>query len=195
MSGEPEPQPELEGPPTPRPPEAAALSAAEIWRRTPAFLSLFDFGAKPTSKAGWLVRGVAIATLAVLLYKRVQVATFPLLSAHPPSPIPVEEIEDYRFKLPERTRRAIFEELAAAELAERARAIASNTWGGHQWSREDDRGYYERALAQRLATKYRCSLTQIYLVLDEGIREHWEGPDGNPLPATTPPLNIRSNSW
>ena len=186
---------EFAGPPEPPASETpAALTPQEIWRRTPAYLALFDFGAKPTTKVGWLVRLTAIAVTAVLLYKRVALAAQPLLTAHPPSPIPTEEIEDYRFKLPERTRREIFEELAAAEIAERQRAIAANTWSGHLWSREDDRGYYERALAQRLAAKYKCSLTQIYLVLDDGIREHWEGPDGNPLPATTPALNTRS-SW
>ena len=184
---------ELEGPPTPRPPDAE-LTPAELWRRVTAYLSLFDFGAKPTTRAGWVIRLVVTSVMAVLLYKRVLLAGHPLLSAHPPSPIPVQEIDDYRFKLPERTRKAIFEELAAAEVAERNRAIAANTWAGHAWSREDDRGYYERALAQRLTVKYKCSLSQIYLVLDEGLREHWEGPDGNPLPSNTPPFTFRQ-TW
>ena len=60
---------------------------------------------------------------------------------------PAEEIDDYKFRLPERTRREIFAQLAAAELAERARAIQANTWKGHTWSREDDRGHYERVAA------------------------------------------------
>jgi hypothetical protein len=45
-----------------------------------------------------------------------------------------------------------------------------------------------------MAGKYRISLTQAYLILDEGIRNKWPGPDGTPLPATTPPLDIRT-TW
>jgi hypothetical protein len=96
--------------------------------------------------------------------------------------------------LDEATRKAIFAELAAAELAERKRAIAQNTWNGHAWSQEDDRGHYERVAARAAAAKYRVSLSQIYLVLDEGLREHWPSPEGAPLTATTPPLSIRS-TW
>jgi hypothetical protein len=118
-----------------------------------------------------------------------------MLATKPPAAIPTEEIDDYRFRLAEHTRRAIFAELATAELAERERAIKANSWHGHLWSREDDRGHYERVAVRAVAAKYRVSLTQTYLVLDEGIRDHWPGPDGKPLPAITPPLAIRSNSW
>jgi hypothetical protein len=186
---------ELEGPPTPRPAAETELTPHEVWRRAPGFFALFDFAAKPTTKAGWAIRFVAVVLASALLYRRVVAAAHPLLSAKPPSPIPVEEIDDYKFKLPERTRREIFAELAAAEIAERQRAISANTWNGHPWSREDDRGYYERALAQRLALKYRCSLTQVYLVLDDALRNHWEGPDGKPLPPSTPPLIMRGTTW
>ena len=159
------------------------------------YLALFDFAKKPDSKVGWIMRLVAIAIVAVALVRRVQAVTQPLLSARPPAPIPTEEIDDYRFRLPERVRREIFTELATAELAERERAIKANTWNGHVWSREDDRGHYERVAARAAAARHKVSLTQVYLVLDEGLREQWLAPDGKPLPATTPPLSIRSNSW
>jgi hypothetical protein len=73
----------------------------------------------------------------------------------------------------------------------RKEGIEKNTWNGHIWSREDDRGWGERVLARSLAQKYGISLTQVFLVLDEGIRKKWPGPDGNPLPATVPPLDLR----
>jgi hypothetical protein len=159
------------------------------------YLGLFDFGRLPTTKAGWVVRFFVTLGALVALSRRVGMATAPILQARSPSPIPTEEIEDYRFRLPEHVRHEIFTDLATAELAERQRAITANTWGGHLWSREDDRGHYERVAARAAAAKYRISLTQVYLVLDEGLREHWLAPNGQPLPATTPPLAIRSNSW
>jgi hypothetical protein len=170
-------------------------ASAGDWRKIKPYLALFDFARRPESKAAWIVRVVAIGVAVVALWQRVGVATRPLLSAKPPPAIPTEEVEGYKFRLPEHTRRAIFAELAAAELAERARAIKANSWNGHVWSREDDRGHYERVAVRAVAAKHKISLSQTYLVLDEGIRERWPGPDGKPLPATTPPLNIRSNSW
>lgn len=162
-------------------------------RKVLPYVRMFDFAARPGSKAAWGVRCVAIGIALFVLWRRVEAATFPLLSAKPLPAIPTEEIDDYRFRLPERTRRQIFAELATAELAERARAIQANTWKGHLWSREDDRGHYERVAVRAAAAKHKISLTQTYLVLDEGIRERWPGPDGKPLPATTPALDIRSN--
>jgi hypothetical protein len=164
------------------------------WRTIEQWSALFDFGQKPRTKGAWLVRlAVTFIALWVVVRKTIAIAA-PLVSAPPPTPIPSQEIEDYRFKLPERTRRAIFMEIATAELAERARAIAANTWNGHLWSREDDRGYYERVKLRELAGRYKATLPQLYLILDEGIREKWPGPDGQPLPATTPPWDSRS-SW
>jgi hypothetical protein len=177
--------------------DAGAVPALvrESSRTLQSYLPLFDFSQTPSSRAGWLVRLFAIGVGVVLLYPRVGAATRPLLLAKPPPPIPVEEIEDYRFRLPERERREIFAELAAAELAERARAIQANSWNGQLWSREDDRGHYERVAVRAAAAKHRVSLSQVYLVLDEGIRERWPAPNGEPLPGTTPPLNMRMNSW
>ncbi len=176
-------------------PSEADAGASPEWRRAKVYFSLFDFAAVPRSKAGWIVRALALGITLVVLWRRVDASTKPMLSAKPPAAIPTEEVDDYKFRIPERTRRVIFAELATAELAERARAIQANTWKGHLWSREDDRGHHERLAARAAAARHKISLTQVYLVLDEGIRERWPGPDGNPLPATTPPLNIRSNSW
>lgn len=158
------------------------------------YLALLDFARKPDTRVGWYVRiGVTVIALGAL-YRSLDVTVGPMLAAKPPPPIPSEGIDDYRFMIPERTRREMFAEIAAAEIAERKRAAAANTWNGHLWSREDDRGYYERVTLRALASKYKVSLSQMFLVLDEGIRNKWPGPDGEPLPATTPPFNPRQ-TW
>lgn len=165
------------------------------WQRLRPYFALLDFGAPPATRIAWAVRVCVLSFALVVLWKRIDVVTTPLLGAKPPPFIPSEEIEDYRFRLPERTRREIFTEIAVAEVAERKRAIEQNTWKGHLWSREDDRGHYERVQLRQLAKKYNVSLTQLYLILDEGIRAHWPGPDGEPLPATTPALDMRWDKW
>jgi hypothetical protein len=142
----------------------------------------------------WIVRVCVISFAAVVLYKRISTTVSPLLDAKPPIRLPSEEIDDWRFRLPERTRREIFAEVALAEEAERKRAVEQNTWNGHLWSREDDRGHFERVFLRQLAQRYGISLTATYLILDEGIRAKWPGPSGEPLPGTTPPLNPRS-TW
>lgn len=174
-------------------PEGEQRASGE-WDTVRAYLSLLDFSRRPDSKAGWIVRVAVTAIALVVLLRRVDVATKPLLAARPPPPIPTDEIDDYRFRMPERTRREIFKEFATAEIAERARALAANTWNGHLWSREDDRGHQERVTARAIAARHKVSLTQVYLVLDEGIRARWPGPDGKPLSGVTPPLNIRA-TW
>lgn len=165
------------------------------WKRLRPYFSLLDFGSAPSTRVAWAVRVCVLSFAAVVLYKRTTAVTSPLLDAKPLPFIPSEEIEDYRFRLPERTRHEIFMEIAEAENAERKRAIDQNTWKGHLWSREDDRGHYERVQLRALGTRYKISLTQMYLILDEGIRNHWPGPDGKPLPATTPALDMRWDKW
>ncbi len=157
-------------------------------------LKLFDFAAKPTTKGGWAIRLLVMFVALWFFVRKTSALINPILSARPPAAIPNTEIDDYRFKYPERVRREIFMEMAVAELAERERAIKANTWSGHKWSREDDRGHYERVKMRELAARYKGTLTQMYLILDEGIRDKWPGPDGNPLPATTPPWDPRT-SW
>lgn len=164
------------------------------WEKLKPYFTLLDFGSRPTSRVAWMVRVAVVSFALVVLWKRTHVATAPLLDAKPLPFIPSEEIEDYRFRLPERTRREIFMEIAAAESEDRKRAVEHDKWKGHLWSREDDRGHFERVHMRLLATKYGISLTQMYLILDEGLRAHWPGPDGTPLPATSPPLDLRS-TW
>ncbi len=193
MSDADDPKPSPAAPDSSR--STSASGPARDWEQLKRYFPIVDFAARPRSRAAWIVRAAVTGVALFVAYQRLRTAALPLLTAKPIPSIPTEEIDDYRFRLPERTRREMFTELATAELAERARAIAQNTWNGQAWSREDDRGHYERVAARSVAHKYKVSLSQVYLVLDEGIRSHWPAPDGNPLPATTPPLSIRSNSW
>ena len=157
-------------------------------------LVLLDLESRPRSKAGWAVRVAVTVAGAFYLWHNVNALAGPMLSAKPPPVIPSEELPGDRFRLSEAERREIFKEFATAELAERNRAITQNTWQGHAWSREDDRGYIERTTARASAARHHVSLSQVYLVLDEGVREKWPGPDGKPLPGNTPAFNPRT-TW
>jgi hypothetical protein len=91
------------------------------WTRLRPYFALLDFGSRPATRIAYAVRICVLSFAIVVLYKRTVSTTAPLLDAKPLPFIPSEEIEDYRFRLPERTRREIFMEIAAAENAERAR--------------------------------------------------------------------------
>lgn len=114
----------------------------------------------------------------------------PLTHAKPPPALPPDQ-GDARWGMPLATRKQVFAEFAAAEPAHRAEGARSFPGAALAWSADDHRGALERNKARELSGKYRVSLTQIYLCLDEGIREKWPGPDGNPLDAHTTPLNPR----
>jgi hypothetical protein len=157
------------------------------------WLSLLDF-ARPAMNAesAWLRMGAFVAGCVAIVY--VLRGNLGILDARPLPNLTPDEHVGMRYGIPDETRHQIFEELAQAEKAERARAIANNTWNGHAWSREDDRGHQELTLARVLAGKHHVSLSAIYAVLEEGIREHWTDADGATLPATTPPQDPRS-TW
>lgn len=98
---------------------------------------------------------------------------------------------DARFGVPLETRKAIFLDLATAERAARAEGHRRFPGPDLAWSAEDHRAAFERKEVARLAGAHGLNITQIYLILDQGIRNHWPGPDGEPLDATTVPLNPR----
>lgn len=137
-----------------------------------------------------LVVGANLMGVAVLV-RTVRSTLGPMYRS--PAPLPVRQPTSMeRFGMTETVRREIFAELADAEVNERRRAVTMNTWGGHAWSREDDLGYVQRARARDVALRYRVSLSQVFLVLDEGIRRRWPGPDGQPLRGTSEPISLRS---
>lgn len=170
-------------------------NGSDLFDQVGRLASLFDFERTPNSKMGWFVRVTGTLVGIVVIVQTMRATASVLLDTKAPTPIPTQEFPGDRFRLSEDRRREIFAELATAELAERKRAIEQNTWKGHLWSREDDRGWYEAKAVREAAQRHNVSETQVYLVLDEGIRNHWPAPNGEPLPATTPPLNIRSSTW
>jgi hypothetical protein len=165
--------------------------AAEIAR---SLVEALDFETPARSAIGGFVRIGAIILTTYAFLSVLKTTTAPLMVANTKTPLNGDEYEGHRYGMTLAERQAIFADLAAVEIAERQRAIAQNTWGGHAWSREDDRGWKEMTAARRIAAERKRSLTQIYMVLDEAIRERWPGPDGNPLPPTTPPLDPRT-TW
>lgn len=155
---------------------------------------LIDFEQKATGSVAGVWRVLAWTLSLGLLVVRLRSIVIPISSHHEATALGSDSYEGFRYGVPLEKRRAIFAELAATEIAERQRAIEKNTWGGHAWSREDDRGHREMTRARQLAAREKLSLSQIYLVLDEGIRAGWLGPDGHPLLPTTPPQDPRS-TW
>lgn len=134
---------------------------------------------------------VAISVVALFVgFRDLRAIARPLTHAKPLAPLPADE-GDSKWGLPLKTRRAIFDELAAAEPTSRSEGTRAFPGPALAWSAEDHRGAYERNKARELAGKYRCTLTQVYLSLDEGIHEKWPGPDGKPLDPKTVPLNPR----
>jgi hypothetical protein len=98
---------------------------------------------------------------------------------------------DERFGVPLALRKEIFQMLAEAEPEARVESARRFAGPGLEWSAEDDRASHERRKVAELAARFGLSITQVYLILDEGIRAHWRGPDGKPLEARTVPLNPR----
>ena len=115
--------------------------------------------------------------------------TAPIWSTPEPLPLPRDGADGTRFGLPEAERRAIFARLANQEPV--FRRMARARFGTHAWSVEDDRARMEKDTVRTLARKHGINLSQVYLVLDEGIRKRWTGLRKKPLPATTPPLDRR----
>jgi hypothetical protein len=94
-----------------------------------------------------------------------------------------------KFGLSLEKRMEIFREFADAEPAARSKGHA--LFADQPWSAEDDRAATEHHLAHAMSIQRGISLTRIYLALTEGIANHWVGSDGQPLVATTEPLQPR----
>lgn len=117
-------------------------------------------------------------------------AVGPLLAGRDAPPIARDD-GTARFGLPLDKRKAIFAELAAAEPQSILNGKTSFPGKELEWSAEDHRGAYERQTVAALVTKFGVTTTQVHLCLDEGIRQHWAGPDGKPLNPHTVPLHPR----
>lgn len=90
---------------------------------------------------------------------------------------------------PSGDRRALFDELVREEPSARRKAIED--WPHHRWSQQDAFGALERDRAARIAREKGSTTQDLLLVIDEGLRAGWPGPDGQPLDVTTVPLKPR----
>lgn len=142
------------------------------------------------------VLGVGVAVRALALATGVVVAlqvTRELREAPPPAMLPSgsENASPLanRFGVPLPVRRQIFATLVHDEPAAQKRA--EENFPGEPWSVEDDRAASERDRVRALAASRKLNVTQIYLILDEGLRAHWPGPDGKALPTHVVPLRPR----
>jgi hypothetical protein len=128
-----------------------------------------------------------LATLAAIV--AIRWVTLPLIRARAPADLPPDGQDGTRFGLVPSVRREIFRQIASGEPTARIRA--AQAFPGAPWSIEDHRASFERDLVRAIAQQRSLNLSQVYLTLDEGIREHWPGPDGNPLSALSSPLSPR----
>ncbi|MEO6420511.1 MAG: hypothetical protein ABIP39_13930 [Polyangiaceae bacterium] len=118
------------------------------------------------------------------------VITKGIWSAETPQALPPDGAGT-RFGVAEQTRREVFSEIAQKKPG--ARDHARERFPADQvWRREDDRSASERDTVRNAASGHKLNVTQVYLILDEGIREHWPGVDGKPLTPKTIPLLQRS---
>lgn len=155
-----------------------ALRWAELWARG----AVVD---DRRARLGWmLVQVVALAVVIPPIAKMLAPVT-----TQPRPPRLVDGPADARFGLDLATRKEIFSELAATEPRSREAGIAG--FPGLPWSQEDHRAAFERDAVRSIASRRSLNLTQVYLVLDEGIRSRWPGADGKPLMATSIPLDPR----
>jgi hypothetical protein len=128
----------------------------------------------------------AVSLLAVVPYVLKTISPI----THDPKPAALADGPgDVRYGLSEATRREIFKEIAAAEPGQRQEGVSA--FPTQPWSQEDHRAAFERNALRAMAPNRHLNLTQVYLVMDEGVRARWPGPDGKPLVATTIPLDPR----
>ena len=142
------------------------------------------------TRANRLVRVALTAGALVAGGNEALVITRGIWSAEVPAPLPADAAGS-RFGVAEETRRQVFNEIAAEDPAGRERA-REHFPADQVWRREDDRSASERDTVRGLAASHHLNVTQVYLILDEGIREGWPGADGKPLNPKTVPLLQRS---
>jgi hypothetical protein len=159
--------------------EPREADAPPVWPALAAF-------AKKPSVAVIVHHGAS--ALALVLAITTASSVMRRLRRPPPAPLPADSASGSRFGLDEATRRQIFREVADADPAARARAADRFQ---DLWSREDDRASAERETVHKVAHQRGISLTQVYLVVDEGIRSHWPASNGATLEARTVPLKPR----
>lgn len=115
----------------------------------------------------------ATVVVAVLLVASVRAATAkpPQAAAH----------------LDDAARQAVFQQLAAREPHQRARA--ERNFRGDAWSQDDDFHAVEMQQARAIARRQRVSLGEVLRALDDGMRGDW--PKSGEMKTTVPPCRPR----
>ena len=135
----------------------------------------------------WILRGLgwtlwlAPAAAAAFLAWR-------LMDKPAPAPLPEPRAVE-AFGLPEEERLDIWDELMEGEKSRWKRA--RDHFPDHEWSQQDDYAHHLKNDVVRVARERKLHHSIVFLVLDEGIRNHWPGPDGEPLDARPVPLRPR----
>lgn len=139
---------------------------------------------------GWLRlhRRLGLATL-VLPLVLVVLVIVQVLSASRPHPVPPDRPGE-RFGLDDRARREIFSSFAEHEDTWRTQARIQ--FPDHEWSQSDSYFCHVKDHAVHYSFVHDLHYSQVFLIYDEGIHEHWPGKDGEPLPASTKPLEPRT---
>ena len=171
--------------PVPQLPSAAPHRRGRL--ALPLVISPLPYTSKLEMAFTLTIRMAALAILAITGVRTLR----PTVTVAYPAALKPASAGLVAFGLTEPQRREIFAVLATEELASRQKIRENNNWGGHPWSQEDDRGWQERTTVRELAAKHKISLSQVYLVLDQGIRLRWPAADGKPLVATVPPIELR----
>jgi hypothetical protein len=104
-----------------------------------------------------------------------------------PAP-PALSVASPLYGISDEKRQKIFQDLAADDF--HARVESAKKFPGEPWSIEDERAAHERDRAREMADNHKISVTQAYLILDEGIREH-RLYMGKPLEGNVVPLKPR----
>jgi hypothetical protein len=169
-----------------RVPEVFARIVDAMLRGVRAWLGPERDAASRASLIAWsAIRVGALVVATVIIVTTVR----PLTAPKPPAPLPPDGPDGKRFGLSLVDRKAIFASIAATEA--HSRTLGHQGFPTEPWSAEDHRTAYERDVLRETAAQRGLNLTQAYLILDEGIRARWPGPDGEPLSATTLPLKPR----
>jgi hypothetical protein len=113
----------------------------------------------------------------------------PIVRVRSPEPLAPPSSDQTRFGLKLQDRRQIFADIAKNDAA--ARKEGQALFPNDPWSAQDHAASFERDTVRDVATRRKVSLSQAYLVLDEGIREGWPVPRGRPLDAHVVPLHPR----
>jgi hypothetical protein len=140
-------------------------------------------------KIGWerIYRWVGIATLVL----PVMVAWMVVEDVRSwPEPAPMTVTEEKSFGLTEKARRMYFTKIAQFE--EHWRTEAKKQFPKQKWSQCD--AYFNHVMqhVQHLARIYRVHYSQMFMVLDEGVRKGWTDEQGGKMPAVTEPLRPRT---